>query len=72
MKSNYRGMKVRDSDNDKLKFVGHFDRDGYTISTDKERLDIGFIHDFLSNDSYWAQCRSLELVQRSIENSLNF
>jgi GNAT superfamily N-acetyltransferase len=60
------------SDNDKLKLIGHWDRNGYTISTDKARLDIGFIHDFLSSDSYWARGRSLQVVHRSIENSLNF
>ncbi len=47
-------------------------RDNYIISTDKNRLDISFIHDYLSHRSYWAQGRSLEVVQRSIENSLCF
>jgi GNAT superfamily N-acetyltransferase len=63
------------SDNDKLKFVGHWghwERDEYKISTDKARLNVDFIHRFLTNDSYWAQGRSVEMVQRSIENSLNF
>jgi GNAT superfamily N-acetyltransferase len=44
----------------------------YTISTDNERLDISLIHDFLANQSYWAQGRKIEVVQRSLENSLNF
>ena len=30
------------------------------------------IHDYLSNTSYWAAGRTLEVVQRSIENSLCF
>jgi GNAT superfamily N-acetyltransferase len=47
-------------------------RGNYVISTDITRLDVSFIYDFLSNDSYWAQGRSLELVKRSVENSLNF
>ena len=59
-------------ENDKLKFIGHCERDEYTISTDKARLNVDFIHRFLTNDSYWAQDRSVEMVQRSIENSLNF
>ena len=42
------------------------------ISTDKEKLDIQIIHNYLSNESYWAKGRSLETVQRSIENSLCF
>ena len=44
----------------------------YLISTDRSRLDLQLIHDFLSNSSYWATGRSLEVVQRSIENSLPF
>jgi GNAT superfamily N-acetyltransferase len=59
-------------DNDKLKFIGHWQRDDYIICTDKQKLDIEFIHDFLCNKSYWAKGRSLELVERSLENSLNF
>ena len=42
------------------------------ISTDKKRLDIKVIHNYLSNESYWAKGRTLETVQRSIENSLCF
>ena len=47
-------------------------RGEFSISTDRARLDIPFVHNFLSIDSYWAQGRSAETVQRSIENSLNF
>jgi len=47
-------------------------RDGYTISTDKARLDLELIHDYLSNRSYWAQGRPFEIVQRSVEHSLCF
>jgi GNAT superfamily N-acetyltransferase len=47
-------------------------KDNFTISTDRSRLDIALIHDFLSNTSYWAKGRSLDAVKRSIENSLNF
>ncbi len=42
------------------------------ISTDKDRLDIDFIHSFLSFRSYWAKGRSLVEVKRSIENSICF
>ena len=44
----------------------------FSISTDRDRLDVPAIHNFLSTDSYWAQDRSIETVNRSIENSLNF
>ena len=46
-------------------------RGEYTISTDRERLDIDVIHGFLST-SYWATGRSRERVARSIERSLPF
>jgi N-acetylglutamate synthase-like GNAT family acetyltransferase len=44
---------------------------GYEISTDSSRLDIPFIHGFLLT-SYWAKDIPLEVVKRSIENSLCF
>ena len=44
----------------------------FNISTDKSKLDIATIHDYLSNRSYWAKGRSLETVNTSIENSLCF
>ncbi len=47
-------------------------RDEYTISTDRERLNVSLIHNFLSDSAYWARSRSLEKVQQSIEHSLNF
>ena len=46
--------------------------DNFYISMDKSRLDVLFIHDYLSNNSYWAKGRSVELVKKSIENSLCF
>jgi GNAT superfamily N-acetyltransferase len=47
-------------------------RDEFAISTDDNRLDIPVIHDFVSNQSYWGQGRTLEIVQRALNNSLNF
>jgi len=44
----------------------------YKISTDKDKLDLIAIHDFLTNRSYWAIGRSFETVKRSIENSICF
>jgi len=44
----------------------------YKISTDKNKLDLKAIHDFLTNRSYWAKGRSFETVKRSIDNSLCF
>ena len=47
-------------------------RDGYIISTDRARLDLDVIHDFLANQSYWAEGRSRARVQKAVENSLCF
>jgi GNAT superfamily N-acetyltransferase len=47
-------------------------RGEYVISTDSARLDIAAIHGYLSGSAYWAMGRPLEVVRRSIENSLSF
>ena len=44
----------------------------YSISTDRARLDLEVIHDYLSKESYWAKGRSMETIRRSIENSVAF
>lgn len=41
----------------------------FTIRTDKRFLDVGTIHHFLSEESYWAKGITLEKVASSIENS---
>jgi GNAT superfamily N-acetyltransferase len=52
--------------------IKEYSRGRYVISTDRARLDLSMIHDFLTNSSYWAVGRKLETVQRSIEHSLSF
>src|SRR5581483_210806 len=47
-------------------------RGDYTISTDRSRLNLDLIHDYISNHSYWGKGRAREVVQRSIDNSLPF
>ncbi|MEO8129902.1 MAG: GNAT family N-acetyltransferase [Bryobacteraceae bacterium] len=47
-------------------------RGEYLISTDREQLDVGLIHRFLSGSAYWALGRARETVERSIEHSLPF
>ena len=44
----------------------------FTISTNPKRLDVPMIHRFLSASSYWAVERPLDVVERSIANSLCF
>ena len=46
-------------------------RDDFTISTDDERLDRAAIRDFLGG-SYWAKGIPRDIVDRSINGSLNF
>jgi len=47
-------------------------RTDYTISTDKDKLDIATIHKFLSNETDWANGIPMHTLRISIENSLNF
>ncbi len=42
------------------------------ISTSRSRLDIDLIHNFLSEESYWAQNRTFEQTKKAIENSICF
>ena len=42
------------------------------VSTDATRLDVGRIHRWLSEDAYWSLGRTRDVVERSIEHSLNF
>ena len=46
-------------------------RGGYVVTTDASRLDIDYIHAFLT-ESYWARGIPRDVVARAIENSLNF
>jgi GNAT superfamily N-acetyltransferase len=47
-------------------------KDDYCISTDRAKLDINAIHNFLSTQSYWCKNIPFEKVKKSIDNSLNF
>ena len=44
----------------------------FGIVQGQERLNTEFIHDYLSNVAYWSKGRSMEVVQKSIENSICF
>ncbi len=44
----------------------------YVVSSDKSRLDLAIVHEWLSDESYWAQGRTREAVERSVENSVVF
>jgi GNAT superfamily N-acetyltransferase len=46
-------------------------RGEYTATTDRHRLDLEAIHDFLTH-SYWSPSVPIETVERAIANSLCF
>ena len=43
----------------------------FTISTDKSKIDLDYVHDFLSH-SYWSPGVPMETVKRAMQNSLVF
>ena len=52
--------------------INEWRKANFVISTDRSRLNVEFIHSFLSTQAYWAIGRSPEVVHRAIENSLSF
>lgn len=44
----------------------------YELSTDAASLQPAVVHDYLANHSYWAKGIPLEMVERSLKNSLCF
>jgi GNAT superfamily N-acetyltransferase len=47
-------------------------REQFLMTTDKSRLNLQVIFDFLAHHSYWAQDRPIETIAKSIEHSLCF
>jgi GNAT superfamily N-acetyltransferase len=52
--------------------IVEYQRNGILISTNKSKLDVGMIYDYLANSSYWAKDRPMEIVEKTIQNSLCF
>ncbi|UUU35162.1 GNAT family N-acetyltransferase [Streptomyces sp. CA-210063] len=46
--------------------------EGYEISDDPGRIDVGRVHHWLSTDAYWAIGRPREKQESAIHGSLNF
>jgi GNAT superfamily N-acetyltransferase len=44
----------------------------YTITTDKEKINIDIVYNYLCNESYWSKNIPLDVVKRGIENSVCF
>jgi GNAT superfamily N-acetyltransferase len=49
-----------------------WERDGFTISDNKDKLDVEVISRFLAEESYWANRRTQEQTVTAINNSLCF
>jgi GNAT superfamily N-acetyltransferase len=49
-----------------------WNKENFIISTDKGRLDVGYIHEYLSRQSYWAENIPPHVVKKSIEGSICF
>jgi len=43
---------------------------GILYSTDKDKLQVAYIHNYLSRDSYWSPNIPLHIVEQSIEGSI--
>lgn len=46
--------------------------EGYEISTDPDRVDVGRVHRWLATDAYWAFDRPRGKQERAMAGSLNF
>ncbi|MFE0739524.1 GNAT family N-acetyltransferase, partial [Streptomyces sp. NPDC058855] len=46
--------------------------EGYELSVDPDRIDVGRVHQWLSTDAYWAIGRPREKQESAIAGSLNF
>jgi GNAT superfamily N-acetyltransferase len=47
-------------------------KDNFIISTDKSKIDIVAVHNYLCNESYWAKNISLDILEKSIEGAFCF
>ena len=47
-------------------------KENYFISTDNSKLNVDMIHNFLTEESYWAKGIPRSVVERSIVNSICF
>jgi GNAT superfamily N-acetyltransferase len=43
--------------------------DGYELDDDPARVDVDAVHDYLANESYWAERRSFETVERLVREA---
>jgi hypothetical protein len=55
-------------------FISNLDMSAtnYFVSSDKSKLDINMIFEYLSKESYWAKGMPLNIFRRSVEHSMCF
>ncbi len=53
-----------------ISMPGDFYFKGYRFSFDKQAIPKDAVYDYLSGESYWAKGITMELVERSVENSI--
>lgn len=46
--------------------------EGFEVSTDPARIDLDYVHRYLSRESYWAGAIPRDVVARSVANALSF
>lgn len=47
-------------------------RGDYAITSDREKVDLAVVHDYLCNHSYWTRGIPLDRVRTAADHSLNF
>ena len=49
-----------------------FEQGEFIISSDPARLDLPWVHNYLTNEAYWARGITFPVFQKSVENALCF
>jgi GNAT superfamily N-acetyltransferase len=45
---------------------------GYWVSDDSSSIDVSYVHEWLTTESYWAKGRPRPISETAVANSLNF
>lgn len=46
--------------------------DNFTITTNKDKVNIDVLHKYLSEEAYWSKGIPFEIVEKAVENSICF
>ena len=64
-------MRLTNNDHNNSNIINATNGD-CSISTDKDKLDVPFVHSFLSKEAYWSLNIPFDTVERSVAGSLCF